>query len=98
MDASNLPHWLIINRTVRVKVEVATRRTPRKGLTNWRVKPCQDADFIITARLHSDTHELIDYFLISAAELAGGPIYLKETNLERFAALRYKSLASMFGL
>ena len=46
--------------------------------------------------LHGDKHEFIDYFLIPAAELADGPIYLKESNLERFAALRHKSLASMF--
>ena len=31
-------------------------------------------------------------------ELAHGPLYLKESNLERFSALRHTSLASMFGL
>ena len=97
VDESKAPHSLTINQSIRVKVEVATRRKPRKGLVNWRVKPCPSADFVITARLHTDTHELIDYFLISAAELANGPLYLKESNLERFAAMRHESLASMFG-
>lgn len=98
VDARQPSVSLTINQTVRVKVEVATRRRPRKGLVNWRVKPCPGFDFVITARLHGDTHELIDYFLIPAAELASGPLYLKESNFERFAALRHTSLASMFGL
>jgi DNA invertase Pin-like site-specific DNA recombinase len=98
VDESKTPYSLTINQTVRVKVEVATRRRPRKGLVNWRVKPSPGTDFVITARLHGDTHELIDYFLISAAELASGPLYLKESNLEHFATMRHESLASMFGL
>jgi len=98
VDERESPFSLTINQTVRVKVEVATRRRPRKGLVNWKVKPCSGFDFVITARLHGDTHELIDYFLIPAAELASGPLYLKESNFERFAALRHTSLASMFGL
>jgi hypothetical protein len=91
------PHSLIINQCVRVRVEIATRRRPKRGLVNWRVMPLPDADFVLTARLHGDTHELIDYFLIPAAKLANGPLYLKESNLKRFAELRYLSLASMFG-
>jgi DNA invertase Pin-like site-specific DNA recombinase len=98
VDEHENSYSLTINHAVRVKVDVATRRRPSRGLVNWRVKPCPDADFIITARLNGDTHELIDYFLIPAAELAGGPLYLKESNLKRFAALRHESLASMFGL
>jgi DNA invertase Pin-like site-specific DNA recombinase len=92
------PHSLIINQCVRVRLEIATRRRPRRGLVNWRVMPFPDADYVLTARLHGDTHELIDYFLIPAAKLANGPLYLKESNLERLAELRYMSLASMFGL
>lgn len=98
VDKGETPCWVTINQTVRVKVEVATRRRPRRGLVNWRVKPSPGADFVITTRLHGDTLELIDYFLIPAAELARGPLYLKESNLERFSALRHTSLASMFGL
>ena len=98
VDEGETPYSLTINDAVRVKVEVATRRRPKRGHVNWRVRPCAGADFVITARLHGDTHELIDYFLIPAAELARGPLYLKESNLECFAALRHESLASMFGL
>jgi DNA invertase Pin-like site-specific DNA recombinase len=90
------PHSLLINQSLRVHVEIATRRRPKRGLVNWRVKPCPGADFVITARLHGDTHELIDYFLIPASELANSPLYLKESNLAQFAELRHRSLASMF--
>ncbi len=97
VDDAGSPNFLRIDNSVRVQVKVATRRRPKKGLVNWRVKPCPGADFVITARLHGDTHELIDYFLIPALELAHGPLYLKESNLERFAPLRYHTLSSMFG-
>ena len=97
VDDSEAPHRLIINDSVCVKVEIATRRRPKKGLVNWRVKPCSGADFVITARLHGDTHELIDYFLIPVAKLAQGALYLKESNLAGFAEIRYTSVAAMFG-
>lgn len=97
VDDSEAPHRLIINDSVRVKVEIATRRRPNRGFVNWRVKPCPGADFVITARLHGDTHELIDYFLIPAAKLANGALYLKESNLASFAEIRYTSVAAMFG-
>lgn len=96
VDPGVAPYSFTINQTVHVQVEVATRRRPKKGLVNWKVKPCPGADFIITARLDGETHELIDFFLIPAAELAAGALYLKESNLARFAALRHASLASMF--
>ena len=91
------PRSLIINESVRIKVEIATLRRPTRGRANWRVKPCPGADFVITARLHSDTHELIDYFLIPSAQLSNGPLYLKDSDLERFGELRHMTLASMFG-
>lgn len=97
VDEPLSPRNLIINQSVRVKVEIATRRRPAKGSVNWRVKHCPESDFVITARLHGDTHELIDYFLIPAARLAGGALYLKESNLASFAEMRYTSVAAMFG-
>ncbi|MFC3461546.1 recombinase family protein [Massilia haematophila] len=97
VDDGAAPDQLIINESICVKVEIATRRRPSRGLVNWRVKPCPGADFVITARLHGDTHELIDYFLIPAAKLANGALYLKESNLPEFADIRYRSVAAIFG-
>lgn len=96
VDDSDAPHRMIINNSTCVKVEIATRRRPTKGFINWRVKPCPGAHFVITARLHGDTHELIDYFLIPATKLAKGALYLKESNLEDFNEIRYRSVAAMF--
>ena len=96
VDESLAPHRLTINQSVRVKVEIATRRRPKKGSVNWRVKPCPDVDFIVTARLHGDTHELIDYFLIPAVKLNNGALYLKESNLAHLADMRFMSVADLF--
>lgn len=90
------PYTLLINQTVHVKVEIATRRRPKKGLVNWRVKPCPGVDFVVAARLDGETHELMDHYLIPAAELSKGALYLKDSNFSRFAELRHLSLASMF--
>jgi len=97
IDDSAAPHRITINDSIRVKVEIATQRRPKKGLVNWRVKPCPEVDFVITARLHGDTHELIDYFLFPAVRLANETLYLKESNLTDFAEIRYTSVAAMFG-
>lgn len=89
---------VIINESVRVRVEILTLRKPKRGQPNWRVRQRPGIDFVIAARLDPDTRTLIDYFLISAAELSEGAIYIKESNLEEFASRRYMSTASMFGL
>ena len=86
-----------LNSDLHVRVEVAVPYEPRVGSRNWRVFPKPGIDFIITGRLDRETGELIDYFLVSAADLATGPIYLKESNLERYSSLRFPALEAMFG-
>lgn len=88
---------LVINEAIVVRIDVAIQRRPAKGFANWRVQPQPGIDFFVTARLSGDTREIIDFLLIPAAWLSDGPLYLKESNMNRFASLRYRSLAHMFG-
>jgi len=97
VGGEGISNALIINDSIAVRIDVAIQRRPDKGFANWRVRPQPGIDFIIAARLSGDTHEIIDFFLIPAAWLSDGPLYLKESNMDRFASLRYQSLAPMFG-
>jgi len=92
-----MSNTLVLNGAVVVQINVAIQRRPAKGFSNWRVRPQPGIDFFITARLSGDTHEIIDFFLIPANWLSNGPLYLKESNMDHFAPLRYQSLAPMFG-
>lgn len=89
-------YTLQLNAGLRVRIEVAIPYNPRVGSRNWRIFPKPDIDFIITGRLDRQTGTIIDYFLVSAADLATGPIYLKESNLERYFSMRFTSLDAMF--
>jgi DNA invertase Pin-like site-specific DNA recombinase len=86
-----------LNDGLRVRVEVAVPYNPRIGSRNWRIFAKPGIDFTITGRLDRKTGEIIDYFLVSATDLATGPIYLKESNLERYSSMRFTSLDAMFG-
>lgn len=88
---------LLINESVKVWVEVATKRNPTRGSANWKVRPRSDVDFVISARLDPHSNELLDYFLIPAARLAAGPMYLKESSLPALTSIRHTSVGSMFG-
>jgi len=90
-------YTLVLNDALRVRVEVAMPYNPRVGSRNWRIFAKPGIDFIITGRLDRETGEIIDYFLVSTADLAAGPIYLKESNLERYSSMRFTSLDAMFG-
>jgi DNA invertase Pin-like site-specific DNA recombinase len=90
-------YTLGLNDGLRVRVEVAVPYNPRVGSRNWRVFAKPGVDFIITGRLDRQTGEIIDYFLVSVADLAAGSIYLKESNLERYSSMRFTSLDAMFG-
>ncbi len=93
-----MSNTLVLNGAIVVQINIAIQRRPAKGFPNWRVRPQPGIDFFITARLSGDTREIIDFFLIPAAWLRDGPLYLKESNMDRFAPLRYQSLAPMFGM
>jgi hypothetical protein len=90
-------YTLLLNGSLRVRVEVAIPYNPRVGSRNWRIFAKPGIDFIITGRLDGETGEIIDYFLAPVVDLAAGPIYLKESNLERYALMRFTSLDAMFG-
>lgn len=92
------PCTVVINETLRIRVEILTRRQPKRGLPNWRVRQRVGIDFVIAARLDPETKTLIDYFLIPATECSEGALYIKESNLEQLAGRRYDSVVSMFGL
>lgn len=95
---SKNPCVIVINETLRVRIEVTVRRHPRRGRPNWKVERRYGVDFVITARLDPGTKTLMDYFLVPIADLADGPLYLKDSNLEAFKTLWHPSLASIFGL
>jgi DNA invertase Pin-like site-specific DNA recombinase len=86
-----------LNTDLYVRVEVAVPYDPRIGSRNWRIFARPEIDFIISGRLDRETGEIIDYFLVPTAELATGPIYLKESNLDRYSSFRFTSLGAMFG-
>lgn len=90
-------YTLVLNDGLRVRVEVAVPYNPRVGSRNWRIFAKSGIDFIISGRLDRETSEIIDYFLVSAVDLADGPIYLKKSNLERYASIRFTSLDAIFG-
>jgi len=90
-------YTLELNDGLRVRVEVAVPYNPRVGSRNWRIFAKPRVDFIITGRLDRETGEIIDYFLASVNDLGAGPIYLKESNLERYSSMQFTSLDAMFG-
>lgn len=88
---------LQLNDSLRVRVEVAVPYDPSVGSRNWRIFARPGIDFTISGRLNRETGEIVDYFLVSAADLATGTIHLRESNLERYSSMRFISLDGMFG-
>jgi len=97
-DKTSEPDTILINGTLHVRIIIAVPRNPRRGQRNWRICGRPNMDFTIVGRFESITGSIADYYLFSAPDLVPGPIYLKESNLERFARMRYLSTNSMFGL
>jgi DNA invertase Pin-like site-specific DNA recombinase len=93
-----IPFTLVINDNLRVFIEIATRRNPKRGLPSWKVNYRAEVDFTIVARLDPSTKEPLDYFLFSPTWLEGGSIYLKDSNLHRFESIRFRSIEAIFGL
>lgn len=92
------PFVVTLNGSLSVKVDVVPPRTPCRGLRNWRIAPVDHIDFYIVGRFTPSSQATCDYFLVPAAALASGPLYLKESNLHQYSAYRYLALADMFGL
>lgn len=89
---------VLINGHLRVLIEIATLRNPRRGQRNWRIRGSPNADFTIVGRMEPTTGAIADYFLFSQDDLAPGTIYLKDSNLDQFARVRYPTVGAMFGL
>lgn len=91
-------HTLVFDGKCTLRVEVATRRDPRRGEPNWKIVPREGADFILLARVDPDEEIILNYYLIPAACLAMGPIYLKQKNLTLYSPLAFDSLPPIFGV
>lgn len=98
VDLTPARYLITLNGTVTVKVDVVPPRRPRRGLQNWRVAAHLGADFSLVGRFDPCTQAIYDYFLMPAVELSANPIYLKVSNIDRYAHLRYARLAGIFGL
>ena len=96
-DATPMPFVLTIN-DLRVSIEIATRRNPKRGNPSWKVNHNSAVDFTIVARLDPSTKKLLDYFLFPRSSLAGGPLYLKDSNIHCFESARFTSIEAIFGL
>lgn len=97
-DPINDRSTVLINGRVRVLIEIAVPRNPRRGQRNWRIHSTPNADFTIVGRMESITGRIADYFLFSQNDLALGAIYLKDSNLDQFTRMRYSTAGAMFGL
>lgn len=89
---------VLINGHLRVPIEIAVPRSPRRGQRNWRIRGSPNADFTIVGRMEPVAGAIADYFLFSRDDLEPGTIYLKDSNLEQFARVRYPTIGAMFGL
>jgi hypothetical protein len=92
------PFTLVLNGTVRVRVEAAPMRAPMGASSDWRVIKKPGIDFIITGRIDGDRWEFLDYFLVPVGDMAIDVIYLRESKLERYSSWRFTSLNEMFGM
>jgi hypothetical protein len=92
-----LPFTLLLNGCLTLRLDVAVPRNPSRGLRNWRVSGGPSTDFTIVGRMEPFMGGIVDYFLLSSADLALGPVYIKDTNLENFAAKRFESVSAIFG-
>jgi hypothetical protein len=92
------PFTLKLNGDLRIRVEVAAMRRPKGASPDWRVTKKLGIHFIITSRVHGDTGECLDYFLIPVGDMATRTMYLRDSNLDRYSSWRFASLSEMFGM
>lgn len=95
---ADTPDKILINGRLRVLIKIVVPRNPRRGQRNWRICGSPNTDFTILARMEPISGTIVDYFLFSQDDLAPGTIYLKDSNLDQFARMRYPTVGSMFGL
>jgi DNA invertase Pin-like site-specific DNA recombinase len=92
------PFTLVLNGTVRVRVEAAPIRRPTGASPDWRVIQKRGVDFIIAGRIDGETRAFLDYFLVPVGDMPSDVIYLRESKLERYKSWRFTSLNEMFGM
>lgn len=92
------PFTLNLNGDLRVRVEVAAMRRPKGASPDWRVTRKVGIHFVITSRIHGDTGECLDYFLIPVDAMVTRTMYLRDSNLDRYSSWRFTSLSEMFGM
>lgn len=97
-DPGDKQNTILMNGHLRVRIEITVPRNPRRGQRNWRIHGTPDADFTIVGRMEPLTGAISDYFLFSRNDLAPRVIYLKDSNLDQFARVRYPTVGAMFGL
>lgn len=96
VGTASLPHTLIINGEITVRVDVVPFCQPARGLPSWKVSQKSEADFVIAARHVPGSKNLLDFFLLPNHEFQGRPIYIKTTTMPRLEAMRYASTREMF--
>jgi DNA invertase Pin-like site-specific DNA recombinase len=96
VEISTTRSTLILNGTIKVRIDVVPFCQPGRGLPSWKVWRKSDADFVIAARHDPSSGNLLDYFLLPDHEFGGHPIYIKATTMPRFGGMRYPSTRAMF--
>jgi DNA invertase Pin-like site-specific DNA recombinase len=91
------PFTLRLNDKLKLRVDVAICRTPRRGQRNWKLVTALEVNFILTGRLDFEGLDFIDYFLVTPIQGPSATIYLREANLQQFSQLRHASVESLFG-
>lgn len=97
IESSSTPFKVVLNGHIRVQIEVAAPRNPRRGLQSWKVCLKPGVDFVIAGRMDPARGAIADFFLISCDDLASGPMYIKASNLDRYARLRFGTIDEIFG-
>ena len=88
----------VLNGEIIVRVEIATRRHPKRGRPSWKVNVPAGADFVLLGRLDPTTSRVLDFWILPRDAFDGRPIYLKDTNICEFAPYHYFSLEAAFFL
>lgn len=97
VDRTPMPYVITLNGALALKVDVTPPRTPRRGLRNWRIAPDDSIDFQIVGRFAPSSQTIHDFFLLSAADLENGPLYVKDSNLSSHLGSRFSTLQEIFG-
>lgn len=88
---------LVVNGKWAAQVEILRSRPVGKHF-EWhrRIKPTEDTDVVLIARMDRENGDFLDYYIIPFVELASVPEWLKEKNGGSVDAYRFPSL-EIFG-